>query len=209
MPDNRDWVKAALAHRPGRVPFNFAFSPPARRLLEGFYGTTHIEQALDFPIRMAAPVNKKPLYASPSEFGPTITDEFGVVWNTSDIDRGAPIGPCLGEPDLSSYKWPDPLAESRFAGLPEICERFAANYRIMWIGDLWERATFMRGMERLLIDVALKRAFVEELLEGLTQYVMATFDALHQLRSAQIEAARRGKKVEELLPFWERRKQNA
>jgi small subunit ribosomal protein S5 len=39
--------------------------------------------------------------------------------------------------------------------------------------------------------------------------VMATFDALHNLRSAQTEAARRGKKVEELLPFWERRKQNA
>ena len=39
--------------------------------------------------------------------------------------------------------------------------------------------------------------------------VMATFDALHTLRSAQSEAARRGKKVEDLLPFWERRKQNA
>ncbi len=39
--------------------------------------------------------------------------------------------------------------------------------------------------------------------------VMATFDALHQLRSAQQEAARRGKKVEDLLPFWERRKQHA
>src|SRR5512142_2278139 len=39
--------------------------------------------------------------------------------------------------------------------------------------------------------------------------VMATFDALHQLRSAQVEAARRGKKVEELLPFWERMKQHA
>jgi small subunit ribosomal protein S5 len=39
--------------------------------------------------------------------------------------------------------------------------------------------------------------------------VMATFDALYGMRSAQIEAARRGKKVEELLPFWERRKQHA
>ena len=39
--------------------------------------------------------------------------------------------------------------------------------------------------------------------------VMATFSALEGLRSPQIEAARRGKKVEELLPFWERRKQNA
>lgn len=39
--------------------------------------------------------------------------------------------------------------------------------------------------------------------------VMATFDALYKLKSAQVEASRRGKKVEELLPFWERRKQHA
>ncbi len=39
--------------------------------------------------------------------------------------------------------------------------------------------------------------------------VMATFQALNQLKSVQMEAARRGKRVEDLLPFWERRKQNA
>jgi len=39
--------------------------------------------------------------------------------------------------------------------------------------------------------------------------VMATFGALDNLRSPQTEAAHRGKKVEELLPFWERRKQHA
>lgn len=39
--------------------------------------------------------------------------------------------------------------------------------------------------------------------------VQATFDALGQLKSPQEEAARRGKNVKELLPFWERRKQNA
>jgi len=39
--------------------------------------------------------------------------------------------------------------------------------------------------------------------------VMATFGALDSLRSSQAEAARRGKKVEDLLPFWERRKQHA
>lgn len=36
--------------------------------------------------------------------------------------------------------------------------------------------------------------------------VQATFDALSQLKSPQEEAARRGKNVEDLLPFWERRK---
>ncbi len=39
--------------------------------------------------------------------------------------------------------------------------------------------------------------------------VMATFAALHGLKSAQLEATRRGKKVEDLMPFWERRKQHA
>jgi small subunit ribosomal protein S5 len=39
--------------------------------------------------------------------------------------------------------------------------------------------------------------------------VQATFDALEQLKSPQMEASRRGKSVNELLPFWERRKQNA
>jgi small subunit ribosomal protein S5 len=39
--------------------------------------------------------------------------------------------------------------------------------------------------------------------------VMATFDALDGLRSPVLEAARRGKRPEELLPFWERRKQHA
>ncbi len=39
--------------------------------------------------------------------------------------------------------------------------------------------------------------------------VMATFAALDQMRSPQKEAARRGKPVNELMPFWERRKQHA
>jgi small subunit ribosomal protein S5 len=39
--------------------------------------------------------------------------------------------------------------------------------------------------------------------------VQATFHALEQLKSPQEEAARRGKNVSELLPFWERRKQHA
>ncbi len=38
--------------------------------------------------------------------------------------------------------------------------------------------------------------------------VMATFDALGQLKSPKEEAARRGKAVEELMPFWERRRKN-
>ena len=36
--------------------------------------------------------------------------------------------------------------------------------------------------------------------------VKATFDALEQLKSPEVEAAHRGKPVKDLLPYWERRK---
>jgi small subunit ribosomal protein S5 len=39
--------------------------------------------------------------------------------------------------------------------------------------------------------------------------VMATFKALDNMRSPAIEAGRRGKRAEDLIPFWERRKQYA
>jgi small subunit ribosomal protein S5 len=39
--------------------------------------------------------------------------------------------------------------------------------------------------------------------------VQATFDALDQLKNPEEEAARRGKDVKDVMPFWERRKQNA
>lgn len=38
--------------------------------------------------------------------------------------------------------------------------------------------------------------------------VKATFDALEQLKSPAEEAARRGKAIKDVLPFWERRKQH-
>lgn len=38
--------------------------------------------------------------------------------------------------------------------------------------------------------------------------VQATFDALEQLKDPAEEAARRGKDVKDVMPFWERRKKN-
>ncbi len=38
--------------------------------------------------------------------------------------------------------------------------------------------------------------------------VQATFEALDQLKFVEVEAANRGKAVEEVLPFWERRKKH-
>lgn len=176
---NKQWITRVLAGDHGLpVPYNLMLSPLPRRLLTQHYRTDGVEGHLDLPIRMTGPATIKPLYASPDEFGPTAADEFGVVWTTSRIDRGAPVGPCLTGPDLSGYRFPDPAAEYRFEHLDDWCRQNAPHYTIVWIGDLWERATFMCGMEKLLLYSALEPDFVHELLDRIADYVQGTMEIL-------------------------------
>jgi len=174
---DRSWIQDTLARRePRAVPCNFMFSPPARALLEAHYGTNDLETALGLPLRIGGTNSIKPLYAAPAEFGARIKDEFGVVWSTSDIDRGSPIGPCLPEPDLRGYRFPDPSAAYRFEHLAGWTAANAEHYTFLVVGDLWERATFMRGMEAILLDLTLHPRFVEELLRGLADYILRTME---------------------------------
>ncbi|KPJ84743.1 MAG: hypothetical protein AMS17_15665 [Spirochaetes bacterium DG_61] len=176
---NREWIRNTILHQDmRRTPYNFMFSPPARCALEHYFNTQDIESTLDFPIRMTAPVSIKPLYADPNQYGNTLKDEFGVIWTTSEIDRGSPIAQCIKEPELSGYNFPRADEEYRYEGLKEWCEENSEHYTIIWVGDIWERATFMRGMENILLDVALNPGFVHELLEGITKYILETMHIL-------------------------------
>ena len=178
MTTDLDWIQCTLNQcESDAVPYNFMFSPPAERLAREHYGQD-LEDGLSMPIRMTGPESTKPLYADPDKYGDTIADEFGVVWSTSKIDRGSPLSPCLLEPDLSKYTFPTPTHEYRFGHIADWCTKQKGHYRIIWVGDLWERATFMRGMEHLLLDVAMNPTFVESLLEKITEYVMETMRLL-------------------------------
>ena len=179
---NKEWIKATVAHREtGRVPYSFMFSPPAMKRLCAHYGVADLNAVLNLPARTYGPASPKPLYASPDVFGPTVTDEFGVVWSTNYIDRGAPLEYPLTEADLSSYTFPDPHAPGRFDGLAAWCAKNTEHYTGMWVGALWERATFMRSMEELLYDLAENRPFVEDLLEALTDNILQTMETLFTL----------------------------
>ncbi len=179
--DHREWIRRTLAHAPiGPVPYNLSCTPPALAALQRHYAFTDMDDFLDLPIRMTATKSIKPLYASPAEFGPTVRDEFGVLWSTNALDRGSVIQPCLAEPDLSRYTFPDPASPARFADLGAWCRDNAAHFRIVWVGDLWERATFMRGMEEALLDLADHPRFMEELLGRLTEGILRTMEILFE-----------------------------
>lgn len=179
---NNAWIKATVAHREtGAVPYNLMLTPPVIKRLQAHYGVESLPKHLNMPMRMIAPHSPKPLYADPAVFGPTVTDEFGVVWSTNALDRGAPLAYSLPEADLSSYTFPDPTDPSRFTGLAEWCADNREHYACIWVGAIWERATFMRSMEELLLDLVEHRAFVDELLEHLTDNVLRTMEALFAL----------------------------
>jgi len=178
MHNDRDWIRKTLSHQEtDAAPYYFDFTPPARRKVEEYYGSP-IEDALKYPVRMTGLKTIKPLYADPAEFGGAARDEFGVVWSTSKIDRGVPIRPCLDEPDLSRHTFPDVSAPYRFENLPNWCAQNREHYTIIWVGDLWERATFMRGMENLLLDLVLHPMFVDELLRGIADRILGTMEIL-------------------------------
>ncbi len=171
----RERIQMTLSHRePPLVPLNLMFAPPALAALQAHLGTEDVERALGVDIALTGPGGGKPLYASPALYGPTITDEWGVLWTTSDLDRGSPIGPSVREPDLELVPRPDPNDPARFAGMAEALQRETERYRVIVVGDMWERAGFMRGLGELLLDVALRPEFVAGLLDILCDYILAT-----------------------------------
>ena len=177
--DDRDWMRRTIAHQAtARVPYNFSFTPPVRAALERYYGTTSLADALGLPFRRTALKSAKPPTSSPGASGGIVRDEFGVGWSANTVDRGAPVLPCLAEPDLAAYRFPDPAAPSRYEDLGAWCDANKAHYTFVWIGDLWERITYMRGTENALLDLALNAEFIEGLLRRLTEYILETMRIL-------------------------------
>ncbi len=92
---------------------------------------------------------------------------------------GTPLAEATAA-DLARYPWPDPHDPARVAGLAEEVEALArdtpyaiAAYRPT-ISGIFELAVQLRGMERLLTDLLLDRAFVDALFWKLAE-VLAEF----------------------------------
>ena len=180
----RERIQMALAHKePPLVPLNLMFAPPALAALQAHLGTEDVDTALGVDIAFVGPGGGKPLYASPADYGPTITDQWGVVWNTSDVDRGSPIGPSVRKRDLSLVPRPNPNDPKRLQGMQDALEAQTERYRVIPCGDLWERAGFMRGLGDLLLDVAECPGFVAGLLDILCEYILETVRNVRDLPS--------------------------
>ncbi|HUS80039.1 MAG TPA: uroporphyrinogen decarboxylase family protein [Armatimonadota bacterium] len=178
----RERVIAAVRHEEtDQVPWNLMWVPAIGDRLAEHFGTTHLHDAVGNHIYIVAGAARKPLYADPAEYGPTITDDFGVVWETTTRDRGHVLEYPLTEPTLRGSDFPDPDAPGRFDGLAEQVARHPDMFVAGLAGDLWERATFMRPLGELLVDLYDHPRFVHELLDRICDYDLATLARLMEL----------------------------
>ncbi len=100
-------------------------------------------------------------------------DMFGAVWLMDQQGDFGVVENCLlPEPDLSEYIFPEP-DEAR---IREKCERLVSGenkdrFSMYIIGfSLYERAWSLRGVENILMDMALNPEFVTELLDRIADY---------------------------------------
>ena len=109
--------------------------------------------------------------------GTLVRDEWGCVWNTlsSDYLGQAVEWPLATWQDLAGYRFPDPSFGSE--GLEEIrgvrrSDR-QEHYLLAWTGSLFHQYTYLRGYENAMIDVAEESPGFVELLDRLTDFLLA------------------------------------
>jgi uroporphyrinogen decarboxylase len=110
-----------------------------------------------------------------SEDGKVGYDWWGAGWDTQTEGYWHAFAPLALSRDLTSFRWPDPagphLLDAAAAAIAaDSGQHFSApNFGLC----LFERAWSLCGFDALLMDLALEAAWVEELLERITEIQVA------------------------------------
>jgi uroporphyrinogen decarboxylase len=189
--------------------------PAPTRILNEIFRVAHLDEEAMIrlgsdcrPLTGKAFANWSP---RPSEPG-TFVDIWGVKWKQAIYGDGCRYWELARNPlaeatieDLARYPWPDPCDPGYTAGLAEEARALHNNtdYAIMADGgfkSFWEQGYFLRGFERLLMDLVENPEFVCALMEKLLEINMAFtgrfLDAvgryIHVFRTADDLATQRG-----------------
>ena len=185
----RERVLAALNHQPpDKTPWHLGATDQVRSLLAKHYGEAQLAEPGDFDttignhFRSTNPTGPGQFHGLDEELSPGVwRDGWGIVWDTRGLygegEWGRPINCVLPEPTLAGFTFPDPPRPEAYAHYARFVDDNPDYFRIGREGHLYEVAWALRGMENFLMDLVLHPAFVEDLLEGVTEYYLAVIDA--------------------------------
>ncbi|GAB4527056.1 MAG: hypothetical protein Kow0063_01970 [Anaerolineae bacterium] len=184
----RERVLTSLRHeQPDKVPWALEFTGPALAKVADHYGDPRLTDVEFFDdwvgnhFRFVEPHARGLFHGLEEEVGPGLwRDGWGVIWDTRGLygegEWGRPVNCVLPEPTLANYRFPDPPSPADFAHYPRFVEDNRRFFMIGMEGHLFEVAWALRGMENFLTDLILNPAFVNDLLEGITEYYLALID---------------------------------
>ena len=167
--DRRQVVIDALEFRPpAYVPWSWGPTARAAERLKEHLGLDDLEPFLDG--------HHYGVGSAIGRFEPVdhthVRDVYGVVWDRSvDPDIGVPVEWPIHEPsDLDRYRWPDAADPAWYADIPARLAARGDRFTTYSLGfSLYERAWTLRGMDELLADMVGRPAFVERLLDEITE----------------------------------------
>jgi uroporphyrinogen decarboxylase len=99
-------------------------------------------------------------------------DQWGVVRAFGPENTPYPVeGPIKRREDLEGYAPPDPEAPDALGHLPEVVARYKGQKPIIWVGrDSFFNPSYLRGMERLLMDYVLDPQLAHDVIEICLRY---------------------------------------
>ena len=174
----RDTVIEALNHRKTeRIPHYINFASLLESKLQEYYKTSNLWCLLDNYILW---VSVNPIVPSSLE-GNSYTDGFGITWANVGVTRGYVVDHPLKESNLNKCKFPNPCSEQRYMELKKERQENQGLFNLVKIGDLFERAHYLRGLENLMVDMQQNPAFVDELFERLTAFLLEVLERITPL----------------------------
>ena len=176
--DKRDLVLDAIAHRDtGRIPYAILIQARIGQRLADHYGVDGFADVADNSIEWISNALSPARLAELGLLeGGEYTDEWGVRWKGVGDTRGQVKSPSLAAPSLAGYTFPRQRPPEIIGNMKAQAEGSASRYRVAKLGALWEQATFVRGMEELLIDLIEHPGFVHELLDGILEVLLAELE---------------------------------
>lgn len=171
----RDLTHQALRHEEtDRLPYYLSLLPPTERLLREHLRVEDVYDAIGCYVRQESV--RPPVLRTVQ--GDIWRDEWGVVWRNTEVDRGYLLEGPLKEPSLQGFRLPDPRDPRKYAHLDDSRAAHRDLFMVCWVGDLFERAHFLRGYEQLLMDFVEHPQFAHGLLNAIADHNVAVVEEL-------------------------------
>ena len=166
--NSRERVLTALNHQtPDRVPLHAEFVRTILQKLSSELNCKKEEVGLTLgnDVILLKPLTLYP--AAATEALETFQDEWGIVWKKVGNYYERTNFPLNSMDNFDGYTFPDPLAPHRFEGMEETIRKYQKNYVIIGnaVITIFERAWWLRGMEKFMEDMLLNKDYANALLD--------------------------------------------